>query len=277
MKTLKLLHPEWQGCGKNNRVAGGAVTVCNAFSRSGFVEVGVLSEEDLRVEGGILGRASIIKNSSQVAERLALEQPGRVFMVGGTCGSGLVPVAYLNQRYQGDLTVVWFDAHGDLNTPETSPSGHFHGMVLRTLLGEGDPSLLGFVPYPLSSSQLILSGVRDLDAAEAEYVSAENMTILSPDDWADSSSTISAVERSGSSHLYIHLDLDFFNPIDFKGSHFPVPGGISTDQFVPVLSALNSRFTVVGINVVEFASTSPDMAGIIPALFEKSGVTWIYD
>ena len=277
MKTLKLLHPEWQGYGENNRPAGGAVTVCNAFSRSGFVEAGVLSEEDLRVEGGILGRASIIKNSSKAFERLVLEQPERIFMIGGTCGSGLVPVAYLNQRYRGDLAVLWLDAHGDLNTPETSPSGHFHGMVLRTLLGDGDPSLLEFVPYPLSSSQLILAGVRDLDAAEAEYVSAEHLTIISPDDWMDSSSVISAVERSGASLLYIHLDLDFFNPIDFKGSHFPVPGGISTDQFVPVLSALNSRFTVVGVNVVEFASTSPDIAGIIPALFEKSGVTWIYD
>ena len=58
-------------------------------------------------------------------------------MIGGTCGAEIAPVAYLNNHYESDLAILWFDAHGDLNTPKTSLSGHFHGMVLRTLLGEG--------------------------------------------------------------------------------------------------------------------------------------------
>ena len=65
---------------------------------------------------------------------LRASAPDIVVTVGGTCGVEAAPVAYLNERYDGNLAVVWFDGHGDLNSPATSPSGHFHGMVLRTLL-----------------------------------------------------------------------------------------------------------------------------------------------
>jgi len=274
MKTLKLLYPEWQGFGVNNRANEGAFTVHEAFSQGNkFVEIDVLQKEHLLVEGGILGRSSIAINSKQAFDRLNIEQPDKIFMIGGTCGSEIVPVAYLNKHYHRDLAVLWFDAHGDLNTPESSPSGHFHGMVLRTLLGDGDQILSEFVPYPLSPSQVTLAGVRDLDIPEVEYASEEDITIISPDGLTDSKPVIASVERSGSSNLYIHLDLDFFNPGDFEGAQIPASGGLTMNQFVPILSDLNSRYNVVGISVVEFASLNPDIAAKIPALFEKSRIT----
>jgi arginase len=274
MKILKLLYPEWQGFGEDNRSNEGAFTVCEAFSQGNkFVEIDVLRKEHLIVEGGILGRSSIAKNSMRAFDQLNVEQPDKIFMIGGTCGSEIVPVAYLNQYYHRDMAVLWFDAHGDLNTPGSSPSGHFHGMVLRTLLGDGDQILLEFVPSPLSASQVTLVGVRDLDMSEIEYVSEEDITIIPPDGLTDSRPVIEAVERYGSSNIYIHLDLDFFNPEDFEGAQIPASGGLTIDQFVPILSDLNSRFKVVGLSVVEFASINPKMAAKIPALFEKSGIT----
>ncbi len=145
-------------------------------------------------------------------------------------------------------------------------------MVLRTLLGDGDQVLSEFVPYPLSPSQTTLVGVRDLDILEVEYASEEDITIIPPDGLTDSKPLIAAVERSGSSNLYIHLDLDFFNPEDFEGAQIPASGGLTMNQFAPILSDLNSRYNVVGISVVEFASINPDMAAKIPALFEKSRI-----
>jgi arginase len=274
MKTLKLLFPEWQGFGVNNRANQGAFAVREAFSQGNqFVEIDVPQREQLLIKGGILGRSSIVINSKQASDRLDAEQPDKIFMIGGTCGSAIVPVAYLNQYYRQDLAVLWLDAHGDLNTPETSPSGHFHGMVLRTLLGDGDQILLKFVQYPLSATQVTLAGVRDLDTPEVEYALEEGITIISPDDLTDSKPMIAAVERYGSSNVYIHLDLDFFNPDDFEGSQCPTSGGLTLHQFVPILSDLNSRFNVVGLSVVEFASTDSGMAARIPDLFEKSGIT----
>ena len=274
MKTMKLLYPEWQGFGTDNHANEGAFTIHKAFLHgSKFVEIDVLQNEHLIVEGGVLGRSSIIKNSKRAFDLLNTEQPDRIFMIGGTCGSEIVPVAYLNQRYHRDLAVLWFDAHGDLNTPKTSPSGHFHGMVLRTLLGEGDRSVLELVQYPLSPSQVTLAGVRDLDIPEVKYATAEDITIIPPESLTDLSSVIAAVERSGSSNLYIHLDLDFFNPGVFKGAQVPVPGGLTINQFVPILSEMNSRYKIIGLSVVEFVSINPEMASKIPILFEKSGIT----
>ncbi|MDD4073723.1 MAG: arginase family protein [Desulfobacterales bacterium] len=275
MKTLKLLYPEWQGYGQDDRACEGAYTVHEAFSKdTGFIEIVVPRGERLCVEDGILGRSSIVRNSMAAFAQLKKAQPDRIFMIGGTCGSEIVPVSYLNQSYNSDLAVLWFDAHGDLNTPESSPSAHFHGMVLRTLLGDGDQSLTKFVPSPLSPSQVTLIGVRDLDTSEAEYTSAEHIPIISPDDLINSNAVIAAVKRYETSNLYIHLDLDFFNPDNFKGAQVPHPGGISMNQLIPVLSDLNSRYTVVGLSVVEFASNNLTVAAQIPALFKKSGINW---
>jgi arginase len=275
MKTTKLLYPEWQGFGIDNHASGGAFTMHEAFMHgSKFVEIDVLRKEHLLIEDGILGRSSIIKNSKHVFDRLNVEQPDRIFMIGGTCGSELAPVAYLNQRYHCDLAVLWFDAHGDLNTPQSSPSGHFHGMVLRTLLGEGDPpKLVELMQYPLVPPQVTLAGIRDLDMPEATYVSTAGITIIPPEILTDLSLMRAAVERSGSSNLYIHLDLDFFNQEDFNGAQVPVSGGLTIDQFGPILTEINSRYKIVGLSIVEFVSNNPKTAAKIPNLFEKCGIT----
>lgn len=81
-----------------------------------------------------------------------------VVTAGGDCGVDLAPIAAARARHGGRLTVLWIDAHPDLYTPQTLPSGSFHGMVLRTLLGEGPAPL---VPdQPLVPEQVILAGVR---------------------------------------------------------------------------------------------------------------------
>ena len=274
MKITKLLYPEWQGFGTDNHASDGAFTMRRAFARGReFVEIDIPRKEQLWIEDGILGRSSIIRNSTYVRDRLNEEQPDRIFMIGGTCGSEIAPVSYLNPHYHRDLAVLWFDAHGDLNTPETSPSGHFHGMVLRTLLGEGDPKLLELVPYPLVPSQVTLAGVRDLDISEAEYASTEDITIISPEILTDSRSAFAAVERSGSSNLYIHLDLDFFNPESFNGAQVPVSGGLTIDQFAPILTEMNSRYRIVGLSIVECVSKNPKVASKIATLFEECGIT----
>ncbi|NUS03623.1 MAG: arginase family protein, partial [Nonomuraea sp.] len=71
---------------------------------------------------------------------------GLVVTAGGDCGVELEPVAAARRRFGERLVVVWFDAHGDLNTPDSSPSGAFHGMVLRALTGEGPDGLVAGEP-----------------------------------------------------------------------------------------------------------------------------------
>lgn len=273
MKTLHLLYPDWQSSGRNNRTNSGAYTVHQAFSHTfDFTEIGIVREERLVMEGNILGRSAIARHSEQMQLLLQQERPDKLFMIGGTCGSDLAPVAYLNTFYEGDLAVLWLDAHGDLNTPESSPSGNFHGMVLRSLLGEGDANLLRFVHRKLLPSQVTLAGVRDLDISETEYATTNNIPLIGPDQIKEASPLISAINRHGSNHLHIHLDLDFFNPDDFQGAHMPTPGGLTMDQFRPILAELNSQYNIVGLSIVEFGKIDLAMAAKIPSFLERTEI-----
>lgn len=195
-------------------------------------------------------------------------------MIGGTCGTEMVPVAYLNNHYRGDLAVLWLDAHGDLNTPGSSPSGHFHGMVLRTLLGDGDRRLTKIVPLPLKPAQVTLVGARDLDAPESEYLTAQHISVIAPHDVVQSETVDVALERSGSSHLYIHLDLDALDPEEFGGAMVPSPGGITMETMQNFLADLNRRYSVVGLSVVEYAAKDSSMASRIADLLDNSGLSW---
>ncbi|MCZ0970589.1 arginase family protein [Streptomyces albulus] len=93
------------------------------------------------------------------ATRQALAEwgPGPLRTVGGDCGVELAPVSHAVARHGADLAVVWFDAHADLNTPASSPSGGFHGMVLRTLLGQGPAALLPPPDGRLDARRLVLA------------------------------------------------------------------------------------------------------------------------
>ncbi len=273
MKTIKILNPEWQGFGVNNLASGGALTIYKAFKQGQqFKKINVPKNKELSIEAGILERSSIIKNSKNTFKELISIKPDSIFMIGGTCGAAVAPVAYLNNHYESDLAILWFDAHGDLNTPKTSLSGHFHGMVLRTLLGEGDPDLVELIVTPLIPSQITLAGVRDLDVEEKKYISKENITAISPETLTNFSLLAEAINHSGSSNIYIHIDVDFFNPCNFTGSQVPVFGGITVEKFTSILSKLNSSYNIVGISIVEFVSQNLPMALRIRDMFDKSGV-----
>jgi arginase len=95
--------------------------------------------------------------------------------MGGTCGVETAQIGYLNEKYEGKLVVAWFDAHGDLNLPTTSPSGYFHGMVLRILLGDGEREIIEEINLPLRIEQVILVGSRENDPEEKNFIEKEKL------------------------------------------------------------------------------------------------------
>ena len=122
-----------------------------------------------------------------------------------------------------DVRVLWLDAHGDSNTPETTSSGFLGGMCLGASVGLWDS---GFPPA-LAPERVFGVGIRDLDPGE-----------WSPQPWAG--------EAGGP--LYVHLDLDVLDP-SVLPAQFAVPGGLSMDELRAVLAALEN---VVGVEVTAF-------------------------
>ncbi len=273
MNVVNFLFPEWQGFGSNNQVYHGALAMHQAFEHFGnFVAVDLPQDEHLRTRQGILGHDAILRNIIRAQEILQRYQPDRIFMIGGTCASEMAPVAYLNRRYQGNMTVIWFDAHGDLNTPDSSPTGRFHGMVLRTLLGEGDASLTKQVLPPLRTDQVILAGVRDLDLPEADFIREKQMPCLSVNDLDDPGDLLGHLDDRDSSRLYIHLDLDILDPGAFRGAQVECPGGVLLDGLITILKALDEHFDIVGLSLVEYASRSSREAARIATALNQAGL-----
>jgi arginase len=254
-------------------VRAGALRLASAIvGDRDHLAIDVPEREALEVESGVLGLSSIAGRADLTARRIRGRSPVRILTIGGTCGAELAPVAYLNERCDGDLAVIWFDAHADLNTPATSPSGHFHGMILRTLAGEGPAELAPLVTRPLQPRQIFLAGTRDLDPPEAAFVAASSIDLTPPEALARPGALVDRIRAAGFSRVYVHVDVDVFGPAAFPDTLMRTPGGTTPEVVTAAVAALARGFAVAGCSLVEFCDRS-DGRGI-PALRRIAGTAF---
>jgi len=165
------------------------------------------------------------------------------------------PIGYLNERYSGDLAVLWLDAHADLNTPASSPSGHFHGMPLRTLLGDGPADCTRHLPRPLRPDQVVLLGVRDVDPPEADFIRRHDIARFGDDVFRDPSALLELLAQRGFRHAYVHFDVDVLDPAAFPAALMRAPGGgPALDDAIGLIASVRSAIDVVGFSVLEFCA-----------------------
>jgi arginase len=141
-------------------------------------------------------------------------------------------VAEFHRRQGKNIGLVWIDAHADINTPETSPSGNVHGMPLAAIMGLGPAELaniFNFSPKVLPSN-CVLVGVRDVDAAEKENIRKSGVEVFTMRD-IDERGMRSVMEEAlrmaghGTAGYHISLDMDWIDPEDAPGVGTPVRGG----------------------------------------------------
>jgi arginase len=188
--------------------------------------------------------------------RAALEAAkGPVITVGGDCGVELAALPHALRRSGGSTAVIWLDAHPDLNTPDSSPTGAFHGMVLRTLLGEGSSVLVPETVLP--ATELVLAGTRALDDAESDFLDTSGIRTLTPQDLSVDS-LLGALEATGAGSVYLHVDLDVLDPGSFVSLSHPEPFGLAPGFLIELIHAVKQRFEFAGASVTEFAPASPE-------------------
>ena len=276
-QRMNLLYPEWQG-GRCPDVHRGAHWLAEAvFAGRGYVTIDAPAAQPGEVEStavveGVYGLPAIAARYARTLEVLGRARPGRLLTLSGTCGGEAAPIAWLNNRYAGKLAVLWFDAHGDLNTPQTSTSGNFHGMVLRTLLGEGPTPLLARLARPLLPEQVFLIGARDLDPAEADYLAAQPLRCYPTLAPADVDRLLADLAASGCSHVYVHLDVDVFNPEGLSEGMKPVPGGPDAASVLACLRAVSAAYPQAGVGVCEYRGRSHAGRAQLHALLADSGL-----
>lgn len=245
--ALFCLNSEWQGCESLILEEGSVKLAQELFDNKPFLEIDHTAPQVLEKRDGVFALNTVGNQFLEMLKLLQEASPERIMTVGGSCGTEAAPVSYLNDLYEGNLAVVWFDAHGDLNTPDSSPSGHFHGMVLRTLLGEGPDVFCNKICRPVVSEQVFLAGVRELDEKEKEYIENSNITISQVN-----GNIVSQISASGFNKIYIHIDVDVINPDDFSDALMPTAGGPTCDEMSVCLSAIAKQFDIVGVGIVEY-------------------------
>ena len=183
-------------------------------------------------EVAVVERESLDEQVAAVAGAL----PARPVVLGGCCCTHVGAARGLADRVDR-LAVVWIDSHGDLNTPETSPSGNQWGMPLRMILDSG----------AVASADVALVGARNLDAPEVEFMQAAGI-----DDSLDRA-------LDGADATYIALDLDVLDPSEVDVL-IPEPDGATPDEVEVLLRGIESRTTVIGMGVTGFLATDRNAA-----------------
>jgi arginase len=156
------------------------------------------------------------------------------------------------------LAVVWLDAHPDLHTPATSPSGAFSGMALRSVLGEGGHDLVLASPVP--AGRVVLVGARDYDGAEEDAVARAGLVLIEPSALSDDRVLLEAVVRTGADAVYVHVDLDVLDPSAMTGVSASVPFGVAVAELVAAIKRLRSEVPLAGCSIAGFSPGSPSDA-----------------
>jgi len=269
MAATFVVVPQWQGSPSSRamRLVDGAEAIRGDLPSTATHLVDVPLEAGDSEGSGVQRLSSIAIVRDRMTRDLATLE-GTAITVGGDCGVELAAVPHALARHEG-MALVWFDAHPDLNTPESSPSHAFGGMILRTLLGEGAAAL---VPAdPLSADRVFLAGARSSDPAENDYLTSNGMVTLGPEG-LDPAALVAAVEASGATSVYLHIDLDVLDPSDVAGVGSPEPFGVPAATLLAAVRALLERFPLAGAGLTGFAPASPaDAVDDMPTILRLIG------
>lgn len=158
---------------------------------------------------------------------------------------------------QNPMGLIWIDAHGDFNTPETSPSGNIHGMPLAALIGEGHDTLVnvGSPGMKIHPENVVLIGQRDLDSAEKDRIKKSGITIFTMRDIDEQGiSSVASKTIMKFAHLkrfHLTLDMDALDPVEAPGVGTPVPGGISYREAHLLMEILSDSGKLGSMDLVE--------------------------
>jgi arginase family enzyme len=220
---------ECHSCGRSFTV--GLVRVPRAWGDGGepMVEAAALPLDYPEV--------AVVEEETLAMQTLAIasDLSARPLVLGGCCCAHIGAVEGLAARH-GRVAVLWLDAHGDLNTPETSPSGNEWGMPLRMLLDGGT----------IDAADVVLWGARNLDPPEVEFIAAAGIG-------EDPSALL---ERAGA--VYVALDYDVFAPEEVA-AFMPEPGGPTLAEVERLLAVVRESGKLVGAG---FTGLAPDPANV---------------
>lgn len=178
------------------------------------------------------------------------------FIIGGDHSLSIGSISGISHHYD-NLGVIWIDAHGDINSSVTSPSGNIHGMPVGVLLGEGHEQLVDVHKSgpKLKHENIVFIGARDLDSGEQAYIKAHNIKCHTMSDVRTERLTViikkalASLEHCDAIHL--SLDVDSLDPLEIEGTGTKVNGGFFLAELLEALTILSASDRLVSCDLVE--------------------------
>jgi arginase len=199
-------------------------------------------------------RGCLLEAGGQVDDALS---GGNVpLLLAGDCSVALTTLPAV-LRHRPEARVLWLDAHGDYNTPDTTESGFLGGMCLAGACGEWDAGLA----EPIPPERVALAGVRDLEDGERRLLEHSPATVIG----ASTVETLVAVKNAlDGAPAFIHLDLDVLDPEHFP-AQFPAPGGLHPDKLYDLLDSVTEDCELIGLEVTAFEAPEDEQARLAAA------------
>jgi arginase len=204
--------------------------------------------------------AETCKDLAEIVQK-CLEEDFVPLVLGGdhSIAAGAVTgVAAHFRKQKKQIGYIWLDAHGDMNTPESSPSGNVHGMPLAAVMGYGAPELvdlLGFKPK-VEPQNIVLVGVRDLDLQERRLVKKSGVRVFTMRDidergMREVMADALKYATDDTDGISVSLDMDFVDPSDAPGVGTPVRGGVTYREAHLAMEMIADSDAMASMEVVE--------------------------
>jgi len=263
MKKVCLLGVYYGSAGKIEGADKGAETIVNAFKADTRLSYGGYIRSTLP-EGRFRG----LKNLRQVMDvavksrelcRHSLDNGDIPFVIGGDHSSVMGNISAACAKWGPEaFGVLYLDAHCDINTPETSPSGNLHGMSLAALMGLGDEAMCSVAEPHIIPANVLFTGVRSIDPGEAEIIRRYGIPTI-PASRIRVEGVPRTLERiagfireKGIKHLHLSVDLDVLDPSLVPGTGVPEKDGLFENEFFSILRFVSGLDILSSLDLVEF-------------------------
>lgn len=267
MKEIAIIRiPMWYGRGKRGVEQSPALisaSLVKSKLHSAIVDtldisIPEIPQTDLQTAKA-LQLESIVKANKNLAQRVAeqLEAKRLVLCIGGDHSIGIGSVSG-SLQYDSNVGLIWYDAHGDMNTESTSPTGHIHGMPVAALMGLCKSALNDIPTRHIQPDNIFWIGARSLDNGEKKLMEQKHLHVYSTDDIhqrgmkAVMEEVRELMKERHIEHLHLSFDVDAFDPKLFPATGVKVPDGLDMKDFEQFISILPSLPEMIAADIVEY-------------------------
>ena len=269
MKTIRLIYPQWQGASVSQWIPevknpddasrgyclGAQLLDFLAPKNDGQKTLTVpvpLEVGDRTPQDGVIDRDVIADISRSATAMLDAEQPSRIITLGGECAVSVVPFTWLARKYDGDVAVLWIDAHPDITLPgDVYPA--YHAMAVTAMMGKGDAKILATLPSQIPADRILFVGLRDWERQQIVDRQQEyGMKHLGVAEVRDSSTAIlDWIQQTGAKHVLIHFDMDVLDPAEIVPAVGVVKDGLKMAEVVRIINDVCAAHSVDALTIAE--------------------------